>query len=110
MSFIIDKLRKIFPPSIHSFNLEMDRVLRAIEEERQSIVRNNGKNRCTPVNTRDTAIFSFTNCQRRAENQTTLEIERCLKRYSIPYKRGRYVGQKEFVLILSKNLEFITSM
>ena len=38
MSFIIDKLRKIFPPSIHSFNLEMDRVLRAIEEERQSIV------------------------------------------------------------------------
>ena len=43
-------------------------------------------------------------CERTAENQTTLEIERCLKRYSIPYKRGRYVGQKEFVLILSKNL------
>ena len=55
-------------------------------------------------------VIMMDDCERTAENQTTLEIERCLKRYSIPYKRGRYVGQKEFVLILSKNLEFITSM
>lgn len=39
-------------------------------------------------------VIMMDDCERTAENQTTLEIERCLKRYSIPYKRGRYVDKK----------------
>ena len=54
-------------------------------------------------------VIMMDDCERTAENQTTLEIERCLKRYSIPIREVDMLDKRVCVDTF-QNLEFITSM
>lgn len=48
--------------------------------------------------------------ERIGEQHTVKEIEMALKDANIPYKRGKYSGKKDCIVIVSESLSFLTSM
>ena len=49
-------------------------------------------------------------CNRIAENRMSIELEFILQKGEIAYKRSRYSGQKELVLIADSNAPFLSSL
>lgn len=55
-------------------------------------------------------VILFDDYHRRGENRTVAEMEECLKNYGISYKKGKYSGKKECVILCAESLFFLTTM
>ena len=55
-------------------------------------------------------IIMIDDCNRIPENSMSLELEKRIAKADIRYKRSRISGEKEFILLVSADMGFITSM
>jgi len=55
-------------------------------------------------------VVMIDDCERSGEVHTVQEMENKLRSYGIPYKRGRYAGKKDCVLLSAEHMGFLTSM
>lgn len=58
----------------------------------------------------DDFVIMLDDCERSGETHTLAEMERVLQENEIKYKRGRYSGKKDCVLICAAHLGFLSSM
>lgn len=65
---------------------------------------------CLPSCITENFVIMIDDCERIGETNTVAEIEKRLKEIGVSYKTGRYRGKKEFVLITTEHLGFLTSM
>lgn len=55
-------------------------------------------------------VMMIDDCERSGEANTVVEIENCLKKSGVPYKRGKYSGKRDFVLFAAEHKGFLTTM
>ena len=55
-------------------------------------------------------VIMMDDCERAAEKKTLCEMEETLKNNAVAFKRGRYSGNKDTVLITAEKNSFLTSM
>lgn len=58
----------------------------------------------------DEFVIMMDDCERPGEWNTCKMIASVLAEHSIPYQIGKYTGEKDAVIIVSKNLKFLCSM
>jgi len=49
-------------------------------------------------------------CERSGEKRTVMEMERVLQENQILYRKGKYSGKKDCIVIASNVLKFVCSM
>lgn len=55
-------------------------------------------------------IIMIDDCERSGEAHTVMEMERVLQENQILYKKGKYSGKKDCIVIASNALKFVCSM
>lgn len=55
-------------------------------------------------------VIMIDDTERSGEQHTIVKMEEVLQRNGIPYKKGRYVGKKDCMLICSETLSFLATM
>lgn len=58
----------------------------------------------------DDFVVMLDDAERSGETHTTAEMEKCIQENAIPYKKGRYCGKKDTILISAEHMSFLTSM
>lgn len=55
-------------------------------------------------------VIMLDDAERSGEIHTTAEMEKCLQENAVSYKKGRYCGKKDTILISAEHMSFLTSM
>ena len=55
-------------------------------------------------------IIMIDDCERSGEKRTVMEMERVLQENQILYRKGKYSGKKDCIVIASNVLKFVCSM
>lgn len=55
-------------------------------------------------------VIMFDDCNRTGERRTLQEMESCLKKHNIAYKRGKYRGIKDVYVLVAEHMKFLTTM